>query len=591
MDMEAGAPPPPEKILTRLNNFVAKSPIGKRFKLSERNSTFTTELRAGTATFLTMAYILAVNASILTDSGGTCSVADCIPLCSNPLIPVSNCTGSSNLRVIQPDVSCKFDPVNPGYAGCLEKIKKDLIVATVISSLIGCLIMGAFANLPLALAPGMGTNAYFAYTVVGFHGSGNVSYESALTAVFIEGLIFLAISAIGLRAQLAKLVPKPVRISSSAGIGLFLAFIGLQNNQGIGLIGYSPSTLVTIGACPSSSRVSLAPVTTLANGTLSFLPGGSISGDILCVNNRMESPTFWLGVVGFVIIAYCLVKNVKGAIIYGIVFVTAVSWFRGTKVTAFPNTTAGDTAHEYFKQVVDVHAIKKTAGALSFKSLGKGHFWEALVTFLYVDVLDTTGTLYSMARFAGFLDEKGNFEGQYFAFMSDATSIVVGSLLGTSPVTVYIESSTGIREGGRTGLTALTVAGYFFLAYFFTPLLASIPAWAVGPPLILVGVLMMRAVVEIEWNDMRQAIPAFMTLILMPLTYSIAYGLIGGIGTYIVLNLWDWCEEFLVKFGVLKSGGAAGGGGGGGRMNGGGVVAVNGTNGVDKSVKGCEVEV
>ncbi|XP_065871054.1 adenine/guanine permease AZG1 [Euphorbia lathyris] len=590
MDMEAASPPPPPPPpLTRLNTYIAKSPIGKRFKLSERNSTFTTELRAGTATFLTMAYILAVNASILTDSGGTCSVSDCIPLCSNPAIPVSNCTGSGSLRIIQPDVSCKFDPVNPGYAGCLEKLRKDLIVATVISSLIGCLIMGAFANLPLALAPGMGSNAYFAYTVVGFHGSGNISYQSALTAVFIEGLIFLAISAIGLRAQLAKLVPKPVRISSSAGIGLFLAFIGLQSNQGIGLIGYSPSTLVTIGACPISSRASLAPVTALANGTLSILPGGTISGDILCVNNRMESPTFWLGVVGFVIIAYCLVKNVKGAIIYGIVFVTVVSWFRGTKVTAFPATAAGDTAHEYFKQVVDVHVIKETAGALSFKSLGKGHFWEALVTFLYVDVLDTTGTLYSMARFAGFLDEKGNFEGQYFAFMSDATSIVVGSLLGTSPVTVYIESSTGIREGGKTGLTALTVAGYFFLAFFFTPLLASIPPWAVGPPLILVGVLMMRAVVEIEWNDMRQAIPAFVTLILMPLTYSIAYGLIGGIGTYIVLNLWDWCEELLVKFGVLKSGG--GGGGGGHHMNGGGEVAVNGTNGVDKSVKGCEVEV
>lgn len=327
--------------------------------------------------------------------------------------------------------------------------------------------MGVFANLPLALAPGMGTNAYFAYTVVGFHGSGNVSYESALTAVFIEGLIFLAISAIGLRAQLAKLVPKPVRISSSAGIGLFLAFIGLQNNQGLGLVGYSPSTLVTLGGCPRSSRALLAPVTTLANGTIALIPGGTVSGDILCLRDRMESPTLWLGIVGFFIIAYCLVKNIKGAIIYGIVFVTAVSWFRDTSVTAFPNTVAGNAAHEYFKKVVDVHVIKKTAGALSFKSIRKGYFWEALFTFLYVDILDTTGTLYSMARFAGFLDQNGNFEGQYFAFMSDATSIVVGSLLGTSPVTVYIESSTGIREGGRTGLTSLTVAGYFFLAFFF----------------------------------------------------------------------------------------------------------------------------
>lgn len=238
--------------------------------------------------------------------------------------------------------------------------------------------------------------------------------------------------------------------------------------------------------------------------------------------------------------------------IYGIVFVTAVSWFRNTSVTVFPNTAAGDSAYDYFKHVADVHAIKQTAGALSFKNISKGYFWEALVTFLYVDILDTTGTLYSMAKFAGFVDESGQFEGQYFAFMSDASAIVVGSLLGTSPVTAFIESSTGIREGGRTGLTALTVAGYFFLAFFFTPLLASIPAWAVGPPLILVGVLMMKSVVEIDWEDMRQAIPAFATLILMPLTYSIAYGLIGGIGTYIVLHLWDWGEEALRKFGIVK---------------------------------------
>ncbi|KAF2319244.1 hypothetical protein GH714_014201 [Hevea brasiliensis] len=596
MDMEAGFQPPPpnQKPLARLNTFVANSRLGKRFKLAERNSTFTTELRAGTATFLTMAYILAVNASILTDSGGTCSVSDCVPLCSDPTIRVSNCTGSS-LRVIQPDDSCKFDPVNPGYASCLEKIRKDLIVATIASSLIGCVIMGAFANLPLGLAPGMGANAYFAYTVVGFHGSGNVSYGSALAAVFMEGLIFLAISAIGLRAQLAKLIPKPVRISSSAGIGLFLAFIGLQNNQGLGLVGYSPSTLVTLGGCPRSSRALLAPVTTLANGTIALMQDGTVSGDILCLRDRMESPTLWLGIVGFVIIAYCLVKNIKGAIIYGIVLVTAVSWFRDTRVTAFPNTVAGNSAHEYFKKVVDVHVIKSTAGALSFKSMGKGYFWEALVTFLYVDILDTTGTLYSMAKFAGFLDQNGHFEGQYFAFMSDATSIIVGSLLGTSPVTAYIESSTGIREGGRTGLTALTVAGYFFLAFFFTPLLASIPAWAIGPPLILVGVLMMRAVVDIEWNDMRQAIPAFVTLILMPLTYSIAYGLIGGIGTYIVLNLGDWGEELLVKVGVIKrrGGGVGDNSGDKGKISGRG--SFNGTNELgirqNESVKAAEIQV
>ncbi|KAJ4971658.1 hypothetical protein NE237_004757 [Protea cynaroides] len=551
--METLPPPrrPKGSIPYRVNSFVANSRIGKRFKLTERGSTFTTELRAGTATFLTMAYILAVNASILTDSGGTCTVADCVPLCSDPSISISNCT-ATNHTVIQPDTSCKFDPVNPGYTACLDVVRKDLIVATVASSLIGCVIMGAFANLPLALAPGMGANAYFAYSVVGFHGSGNVSYKTALAAVFVEGLIFLLISAVGLRTKLAKLVPKPVRISSSAGIGLFLAFIGLQSSEGLGLIGFSSSTYLTIGACPSTSLASVAPVVTYPNGTVALMPGGTVSGGILCLNGEMRSPTFWLGAVGFVIIAYCLVKNIKGAMIYGIVFVTAISWFRNTQVTAFPDTDAGNSAYQYFKKVVDVHSIQKTAGALSFAGIGKGYFWQALITFLYVDILDTTGTLYSMARFAGFTDSNGDFEGQYFAFMSDATSIVIGSLLGTSPVTAFIESSTGIKEGGRTGLTALTVAVYFFLSFFFTPLLASIPAWAVGSPLILVGVLMMRSVVEIEWNDMKQAIPAFVTMILMPLTYSIAYGLVGGIGTYIVLHLWDWGEWGLRKYGIIE---------------------------------------
>ncbi|GFQ05328.1 adenine/guanine permease azg1, partial [Phtheirospermum japonicum] len=433
-----------------------------------------------------------------------------------------------NLRLVPPTAACKFPPVNPGYVACLEKTRRDLIVATAAASLIGCVIMGVLANLPFAMAPGMGANAYFAYTVVGFHGSGSISYQNALAVVFLEGLIFLSISAVGLRSRLAKLIPKPVRISSAAGIGLFLAFIGLQNDEGIGLIGYNSSTFLTLGGCR-----------------------GTVSSNMLCLHGRMESPTLWLGIVGFVIIAYCLVKNIKGAMIYGILFVTAVSWFRNTRVTAFPDTSAGDAAYDYFKTVVDVHKIQSTAGALSFSSIGKGRFWEALITFLYVDILDTTGSMYSMARFAGFTDDKGDFEGQYFAFISDSASTVVGSLLGTSPVTAYLESSTGIKEGGRTGLTALTAAGYFLLAFFFTPVLASIPAWAVGPALLVVGVMMMRAVVEVEWGDMRQAIPAFLTLILMPLTYSIAYGLIAGIGTYIVLHLWDWGAELLTKYGVL----------------------------------------
>eukprot|EP01018_Ginkgo_biloba_P022557 Gb_16518 [translate_table: standard] len=533
-----------ESMETKLNDKIKKSFIGRYFKLEARKTCFTRELRAGTATFLTMAYILAVNASILADSGGTCTVADCTKVCNVPSIDLAGCHGKSSngnlhLTVVSPGPECKFPPLNPGYQECLERTKKDLIVATVVSSMIGCLIMGAFANLPLALAPGMGANAYFAYDVVGFHGSGNVSYKSALAAVFVEGCIFLIIAAVGFRAKLAKMIPRPVRLSSAAGIGLFLAFIGFQSNQGIGLIGFSPSTLLTLSACPTQYRSQIAPVIAAVNGTIVLAPGASASGDILCLSHRMESPTFWLGVVGFVIISYCLIKNVKGAMIYGILFVTLVSWIRDTRVTYFPYTHQGNQMFDYFKKVVDVHRIQSTAGSFSFREFRKTELWVALITFLYVDLLDTTGTLHSMAKFAGFMDEKGEFEGQYFAFMSDAAAIVVGSALGTSPVTVFIESSTGIREGGRTGLTAISVAFYFFLALFFTPLLAAIPPWAVGPPLILVGVMMMKSVMDIDWDNAKEAVPAFITMLLMPLTYSISYGLIGGIGTYIVLHAWD----------------------------------------------------
>ncbi|KAG8067702.1 hypothetical protein GUJ93_ZPchr0005g16156 [Zizania palustris] len=493
--------------LGRLNAAVERSWVGRRFKLAARGTTFTTELRAGTATFLTMAYILAVNASILSDSGATCTVDDCDV----------------------PSPGCKFPPVDPGYAACVARARRDLIVATAASSVIGSFIMGAFANLPLALAPGMGTNAYFAYTVVGFHGSGTLPYRTALAAVFLEGLIFLFISVVGLRSKLANSSPSP------------------------------SSTLVTLGACPASQRASVAPVVTFPNGTVALMPGGTVSGGILCLSGRMTSPTFWLAVVGFLIIAFCLMKNIKGAMIYGILFVTFISWPRNTAVTVFPDTPAGDDSFNYFKKVVDVHHIQSTAGALDFRGAGHGYFWEALFTFLYVDILDTTGTLYSMARFAGFMDDAtGEFEGQYFAFMSDATAIVFGSLLGTSPVTAFIESSTGIREGGRTGLTALTAAAYFTAALFVTPLLASIPSWAVGPPLVLVGVMMMRAVADVDWTDMRQAVPAFLTLALMPLTYSIAYGLIGGIGSYMLLNSWDWACDGVASLQSRRKGASVG---------------------------------
>lgn len=532
-------------LLDAVNERVERSAIGRRFKVGKRGSSFTQEIRAGTATFLTMAYVLAANASILADSGGVCTAADCKPVCSiGATVPPERCHGVSaageELRLVQPGPECKFFPVNPGYEACVQRTRKDLVVATAAAALVGSAVMGICANLPLALAPGMGMNAYFAYTLVGYHGSGALPYRSALAAVFVEGALFLLIAAVGIRSRLAKLIPPPLRLATTVGIGLFLAFIGLQSDQGVGLLAFSPSTLTTLAACPPSSRSFLAPVSALPNGTLLLLPGASASSIYVCLGHRMQSATFWLGVLGFFLIAYALAKNIRGGIIYGIILVTAISWLRSTPVTYFPLTPEGDQSFRYFTKIVEVHRIHTTAGALDFKHIGTSQFWTALVTFLYIDLLDTTGSLYALAKLAGAVDENGEFEGQYFAFMSDAFAIMVGATLGSSPVTVYGESSTGIREGGRTGLTALTVSFYFFLAIFLTPVLASIPPWAVGPPLVIVGVLLMRPVVEIDWSDLGEAIPAFVTIILMPLTYSIAYGLLAGIATYVLLHVWDW---------------------------------------------------
>ncbi|KAA8542177.1 hypothetical protein F0562_023329 [Nyssa sinensis] len=457
-----------ERMERGLNEAVSKSMVGKYFKLEARKSCFTRELCAGTATFLTMAYIITVNATILADSGATCTMSDCSA-------PVNRTAG--------PDCMLKL---NSGYQNCLSKVKSDLIVATALSSMIGSFAMGILANLPLALAPGMGPNAYLAYNLVGFHGSGPMSYETALAVILVEGCAFLAIAALGLRSKLARLIPNPVRLACAAGIGLFIAFVGLQAHQGVGLVGPDSSTLLTVSACTSTD-----PVT----------------GE--CTGGKMQSPTFWLGLVG------------------------------GTSVTYFPNNPLGDTNYKYFKKVVDFHKIESTAGAISFTNFNKSEVWVALVTLLYVDVLATTGTLYTMAEIGGFINDKGGFEGEYIAYMVDAGSTVVGSALGVSPIATFIESSAGIREGGQTGLTAVIVGVYFFLSLFFTPLLTSVPPWAIGPSLVMVGVVMMKVVKDIDWNNMKEAVPAFVTMLLMPLTYSISNGIIGGIGLYVALGLYD----------------------------------------------------
>ncbi|XP_074556885.1 adenine/guanine permease AZG2-like [Curcuma longa] len=493
-----------------INRAVAGSRVGKYFSIEARKTSFTKELRAGAATFLTMAYIVSVNAAILGDSGGPCTPRHC----THAHAVVANSTHSRHGAPTAHPCDLNADPE---YQKCLETTKSDLVMATIVAAMVGSFAMGAVANLPLALAPGMGANAYFAYNMVGFRGSGPVAYETAMAAVMLEGCLFLVLSVLGLRAKLARMIPRSIRLASAAGIGLFLAFTGLQAREGMGLVGPSKSTLVAVAACARTDAA---------------------TGE--CLGGVMQSPTFWLAAVGFLITAVCLSREVKGSMIYGIVFVTVISWFRGTSVTIFPYTDQGNSHYHYFKQVVGFHMIKNTAGRISFRGFNKGRVWVSVLTLLYVDVLDTTGSMYSMAEYGGFTDERGGFEGEYRAFIVDAGATIVGSALGTTTVTTYIESTAGMREGGRTGVTAMAVAALFLASAFFAPLLTSVPPWAVGPSLVLVGAMMMVVVREIEWGETKVAVPAFATMILMPLTYSIANGIIAGVALHWALHLYDY---------------------------------------------------
>jgi AGZA family xanthine/uracil permease-like MFS transporter len=240
--------------------------------------------------------------------------------------------------------------------------------------------------------------------------------------------------------------------------------------------------------------------------------------------------------LGGIFTSILMMYRIKGAILIGIFITSIVSWPRPTAVTYFPHTDTGDAMFDYFKKVVSFHKLTKTGGALSF-NYGKGKVWYALVTFLYVDILDTTGTLYSMAKFAGLRDPVTlDFENSTIAYCVDAFCISMGALLGTSPVTAFVESATGISEGGKTGITAMTTGIAFFISVFFAPIFSSIPPWATGGALVIVGSLMIRNVKEINWNYIGDAVPAFLTLIIIPLTYNIAYGVIAGILSYALLN-------------------------------------------------------
>lgn len=403
--------------------------------------------------------------------------------------------------------------LNQEYMSCVYQVKLDLIMGTAIIAMISSIFLGLAANLPIGLAPGMGLNAYFTYTVVGYHGSGNVSYETALAAVFIEGILFLALSIFGIRQWLARIIPMSIKIAMGCGIGLYLCFIGLQTSAGIGLVTLDKSTLVGLGACPKEA----------------------LSAEGVCQFGRMTSGTTYMGLLGLLIMGILLLYRVRGAILISIIFIAITSWPRNSSVTYFPHTVSGDMMFDFFKNVVSVHKMDHVLGKFNFDLSGKD-IWIALITFLYVDIMDTTGTMYSMANYGGFTDKAGDFEHSTYAFMTDAVAVSISACFGSSPCTAFVESGAGISEGGRTGITAISVGFGFFVSIFFSPIFASFPPWSTGPALIVVGSMMLSGVRNINWDYPGDAIPAFITLAVMPFTYSIAYGVIGGIFSYILIN-------------------------------------------------------
>ncbi|MBR5560061.1 MAG: NCS2 family permease [Clostridia bacterium] len=426
--------------------------LEKIFKLSRNNTTVRTEVMAGITTFMTMAYILAVNPSILADAG--------------------------------------MDP-------------SAVLLATAIASFIGTCCMAFMANLPFVLSAGMGLNAYLAYTVVlGF----GYSWQLALLAVFVEGIIFIILSLTNVREAIFNAIPLTLKRGVSVGIGLFIAFIGLQN---AGLV-VDSSTLVTI---------------------TSFTENFSTHG--VCA---------LLALIGMLIIAALHICGIKGSILLGIIATWLLGIFCQLTGVYVPAPEAG-----FYSLIpaqimsMDFSSLGKTFGqcfSVDFAAAGLVDFMVVIFAFLFVDLFDTLGTLIGVATKADMLDEEGRLPGIKPALMADAVGTTVGAVLGTSTVTTFVESASGVSAGGRTGLTALTAGLLFLLSTLFAPLFTTIPSFATAPALIMVGFLMVSSVTEIRFDDdnLREAIPAYIAIIAMPLFYSISEGISLGIISYVVLN-------------------------------------------------------
>ncbi len=425
--------------------------LEKFFKLKENNTDVKTEVIAGLTTFMTMAYILAVNPSILSASG--------------------------------------MD-------------SQAVLMATAIAAFIGTWAMALLANYPFALAPGLGLNAYFAYTVCGSMG---YSWQVALLAVFAEGLVFIVLSVTNVREAIFNAIPMQLKKGVSVGIGLFIAFIGFQN---AGLVVNSDSTLVTV-----------------VDFTSDFHTAG------ICA---------LLAVIGTFIIAILYIKNVKGSILIGI-FAT---WILGIlcQLTGIYRVTpdAG-----YYSLIPSWSGFNLGAIGLTFGQCFKADlssiniidFIVILFAFLFVDIFDTLGTLIGCADKADMLDKDGKLPRIKQALLADAIATSAGAVLGTSTTTTFVESSSGVSEGGRTGLSSIVTGLLFLLAIFFAPIFTTIPSCATAPALLFVGFLMISAVVQIDFKDLTEAIPAYLCLIAMPLMYSISEGIAVGVISYVVINL------------------------------------------------------
>ena len=406
----------------------------KFFKIKESGSTFATEVLAGLTTFVTMSYIIFVNPSILSVTG--------------------------------------MD-------------KGALIVSTCLAAALGTFLMAVMANYPIALAPGMGLNAFFAFTVVGMVvGGATVTWQIALAAVCVDGVIFLLLTLTSIREAIVDTIPKTLKIGISAGIGLFIAFIGLQ---GAGIVVHDDATLLALGRLRDNMPALLALGGLLLMGVLTAL-------------------------------------DVKGAILIGILVVTAAA--AGLGMVEIPATLVSQPP-----------SMTPIMNQLDFSIIGRLEFWIVVFTFFFVDFFDTVGTLVGVCNRSGLLDEHGRLPRAKGALVADAIGTIAGAFMGTSTVTSYVESASGVAQGGRTGLTAIVTALLFVAAIFFTPLVGMVPGYATAPALILVGAYMMVSLRDLEYDDWTEFLPSLLGFFMMPLTYSIAMGIEFAIVSYVLIKI------------------------------------------------------